>query len=1045
MPYIKSESAEQIKEASSLLEVVESCGFSPIKKGSKYFLCSPFRDEKTPSFCIDPVKNRYTDYGGDSFGDSVNFLMDFKRITYPEALIELAKLTNLQPEYDHSEVAERKMATEKLRSQLRPILQSALKHYRDNLKSLKKTHAAWKEIKKRGYTEETVNELGLGFAPGGTFIFDLLKAKNLLREGRNLGLVGDRADKFWNRVIYPIHDKNGLLIAFAGRDVTGEPNAAKWINSQDSPLYNKSQTLYGLHRNAKEIVKSGVSWMVEGYNDVDTLRVHGKENVVSFSGTAITLDQVRLIKRYCKTVVLVLDPDSAGVKAVLRSIPLFILNGVSVYALQLPLDLDPDDFCRSTYFKDNPQETWQTIEASRRDGFFTIMDHELQGDHLDKAKGVHKLTDIIKDVQDITIASYYLKEVSKKSGLTESALRNLMEVKKVEQAEKKVSEYQLPYGVKENIEDLRPIIEKYDLFMSNNRIYIKTGDQKPYNFYDVSNFKIEYLQHINDYDRPMKLIKMTNIFNETYIYDRISQELNTPIGFSNAVSDYGKFNWYGSAKDFMRVRTYLMDHMGTGRKIDILGWQMDGFFALNNKVIIPGSPAPEMSENGVVKIGNTSYYIPSANEIYKNNPLKFANQKLVVIKQAQQPFKDFAKQMVRVHREHAINGLLFSISTIFSDIVFKQVNFFPILFFHGPPSTGKDELVSACQSFFGRPQSKINIGAGISTVKAQIRKFAQFANLVVYLTEYVSGDQKLNEKLKGIWGREGYDKGTIESSVSTDTVAILCSLVLSGNQYPDNDALITRLIIEEMVKSDFTNEDAAEFTKLDEMLKTGISSYLEDMLHERENWKENFRSAYKQSKVDLKEVVGTIVTEERMFNNAAVLGACYKLMNEKFPFPFTYNEFLDHIKKTYTRQVRKLNTGTKLEKFWNLFLSAVRMQNDPLIHEREFKITGHVLTVNMTHTYNKISQLWWQQYQERPPSKNDIFDAIKQTDGLFIEAKDSVRFAEGKKTSAWQLNMNKMSIMEDLSETIEWKKSRTSDNGNDNNGNDNSNPDDLPF
>jgi DNA primase catalytic core len=1021
MPYIKENCAHDIKDRVDIEDVVSNV-VDLKKRGTTITGLCPFHKEKTPSFTINKARQTYKCFGCGKSGNAITFIMEHRGISYPEALIEIAQIYQIPVEYDNSEQALKKAEEEKKRQEIRPILIASLGHYQRYFQSLPADHPGKLEVyQKRLYTDDVVLNWGIGYAPGGTFIYDMLKEKNLLNEGREIGLIGDKADKFWNRVIYPIYDKNGLLVGLGGRDTTNQSTAAKWINSKESRLYVKQKVWFGLDKAAKFIVKSGIAWIVEGYNDVISLAINGKENVVASCGTAITGSQIKILSKYCKRVVLALDPDSAGVKATLSAIPLFIRNGIDVQIFNFPFSLDADDFCRAF-----APFTWDGDTDFFKGGFFYLVDHYLQADN-PSSEGVHYLIDIVKDVKDEVLQGYYLKEVSKKSKLTEAVLKNLMAKKVEEIAAIKATEYLMPKGMAHRIDELKPTIEKYGLFIADNRVWIQQGKKKPFHFNDVTNFSIEYMQHITDEERASKLIKMTNIYGDSYIFDTLSEKLNTPIGFDNAVSNYGNFNWYGDHKDFKKLRTYLMDKMGNGSKIEVLGWQPAGFFAFNNAVIVPGQGLADMTKNGVVKFDKTSYYIPSANEVYKHKMDRYHNQKLMILKQAKQPFSEFGKKMIRVHREHAITAMLHAISTIFRDAIMKKVNFFPILFFYGPPSTGKDELVAASQSFFGEPQSKINIGADISTVKAQIRKFAQFSNIIVYLTEYTAGNPKINEKLKGIWGGEGYDKGSIESNVSTDTVAILSSLILSGNQYPDNDALITRLIIEEMVKSDFDNDDAKAFSELDELLKNGISSYTRDFVNYRDSFVTDFKANYNKCKQDLKEKIGNLVTEERMFNNAAVYGSTLLFFSDKFDFPFTYQDFLNHIKAVYSRQVRKLNTGSKLEKFWNLFLAAVRMENDPLQHGREFTINGSELAINMTHTYNRVSQMWWGQYQEKAPTKTDIMDTVQRNKDLFKDTKNTHRFSPGKtgvRSSAWILNLEAMNIKEDLLETVEWKESK---------------------
>lgn len=1056
MPYIKEECARTIKENANIVDVVGH--FVELKKrGANYVGLSPFSNEKTPSFTVSPVRNFYKCFSTGASGDAVAFLMDTQKMTYPEALEWLASKFNMQVEYDDSEKAIERAAREQQRKDLRPILGEAIRKYQDAFWQLPDDHAAKIEVfQKRQYTIEQAKDWGIGYAEGGHFLFEKLKERKLLQEGREIGLIGEKADKYWNRVIYPIYDRNNLPVGMGGRDISGQKNAAKWINSSESLIYKKDKIWYGLHKAGKQIAKTGEAWIVEGYNDVMSLHVNGLESAIAPCGTAITERQMNELSRYCNKVVFAMDPDAAGKKSVLKAIPMFLKAGFMVNIYEFPQKLDPDDFCRSELAKDMAAKSfcklvqkhadrlkpyqadedyhvkanpfplyclWPDLKADFKNGFFYLMHHELSGDMKEKAEGIHKLVDIISKLDDPINESIYMGGLQKECKLEKSVLNNMLKKKQQEAVEKanEPTEYTMPPGLDDVFEDVKPTIEKYAMFMAKKQIWMMRGEDKPYYFHSVANFDIEFLQHMRDEKFPAKLVRITNVNNESHVFDVPSNELNTPQQFDNVMSQHGNFLWNGGRPEFQRLRKYLYDKMGVGTKVEVLGWQPDGFWIFNNGAIVPGKGKVDITEFGVLTIEKHCYYVPSANKIYRNNPYKFAPQKLVRIEQASCTFSDFTRQFVKVHREHAYCALLHTMASVFLDIINEQEGFFPLLFLYGPPSTGKDKMIEICQSFFGQPQTRIHLGNNTSTQKAQIRKFAQFTNMIVHLSEYNSGNRQTNEMLKGIWDRAGYERGNIESNVGTDTVPILSSVMFTGNHYLDDDALITRVITEEVMKTEFTAEDVEEFQKLEEMMKTGISSFTVDILHFREEFKKEFPKAFKNAKAKLKEALSLIVHEERMFSNAAVYGATLLIMKDRMNIPFTFDEFTEHMKQVYTRQVRKLNIGSMIEKFWNLFLSAVRMQNDPLVHEREFKIQGDELRINITHVYNRVAQLWFSQYQEKAPGISDVMDAIKRDDTVFIEQKNSIRYGD-KKSSGWILRLDRLSIKEDLLETINWKE-----------------------
>jgi DNA primase len=381
--------------------------------------------------------------------------------------------------------------------------------------------------------------------------------------------------------------------------------------------------------------------------------------------------------------------------------------------------------------------------------------------------------------------------------------------------------------------------------------------------------------------------------------------------------------------------------------------------------------------------------------------------------------------MKEVHREHAITGILFTVASMFLDIIEDKLGNFPLLFLYGPPSSGKDQLIECCQSFFGIPQTPIHIGNKISTSKAQVRKFAQFRNIIVHLSEYRPGDQMLDELLKGFWDRRGYERGTIDSSYGTETVPINSSVIFTGNHYPDDDALITRVIAEEMVKTDFGPKEKKAYQELKDMYKSGISYITAEMVQHRKIWEDRFKETFRKVEGELKSDLEIAATHDRLISNVAVLGATYELMKDVVLFPFAYNDFVSHIRKGLDNQLRKLNTASVSMKWWDCLLAAIRTKQDPLRHGREFEVKDDKLYFNFTHTYNRVATQWWAQYHENVPGKSKISDMIKK-DRTFIEEK-SCHYMENNRTSVWVVDLTTIPIKNDLNDAIEWQKMEGTD------------------
>lgn len=583
--------------------------------------------------------------------------------------------------------------------------------------------------------------------------------------------------------------------------------------------------------------------------------------------------------------------------------------------------------------------------------------------------------------------------------------------------------FHLPEEVTIPCSELIGDIEKYGLFTANHKIYILRGKKGNEYFEAISNFEIQILQHIQDEKHPMKLLKVKNVFGLERIFDIASDLFNTLGSFDNSMARQGNFLFTGSVNDFKLLKAFLFDKMGSGEKIESLGYQIGyNFWIWNNKVNLLNGESIEIDENGIFVHNEKSFYVPSANKIYINNMSAFQPQKKMRLIDSDIPMSIYFQKMMEVHKDYAISGILFTISSIFQDIIVNEIGNFPILFLYGAGSTGKDQLADCCQSFFGIPQTAINLEGGASTLKGQIRKFAQFTNIICHLSEYKRGESKLDGTIKGFWDRRGYEFGTIESKVSTDTVPILSSTLLTGNEYPESEALISRLIWLEFQAKTFSLEETINYDILKDLTKKGISHFTDELLNHRTLFVDNFKSKYRKCKENFTPVIE--VQHTRVIGNLSVLGATYEVFKDLISFPFSYNEMLAHFKKCTENQTRKLNSSSLGSKFWDCFLASMRgNKDDRIVVFRDLKLDGKNLCFQFTSCYNKIQRQWMLQYRETAPNKGVIQDYIKK-ESCFIKEMKSVKYQKGKdarNTSGYLIDISKLQIQEELISAIEWQ------------------------
>ena len=1046
---IKNDFIEKVKEQVDIVAVVRSYCPDLQKRGANYVCKSPFNAERTASCTISPSKQIFKDFSSGKGGNAINFVMEKEGLAFPQAIEWLARFLSLEVEYEDQEWAQKAVERKQKREGLRPLLMASHKKYRQALAELPEEHPAKAELAKRGYTQEDVLEWGIGFAPGKQFLYDEFSRIGHTQEAREIGLIGERADKYWHRVVYPIRDRNGLLMGFAGRDVSGDAKAAKWINPATSVIYDKDKTWFALDRAARAIAKAQEAWIVEGYNDVIAWHKSDLENTIAPCGTDITERQIAILRKLTDKVVLCMDGDTAGIKSMVKYIPEFIKADFRVEVVTLP-EIDPDDFSRSPQAINgvSPDAGIAVMMQNRKvrmDGFKLLLEHYIpaDGSEIDKAQGAGQLSELIGYVQDEFIRETYCNWLAKESGQKVTAIKSsvkdavklraeadkIKELAKNQKWSNALGRYNWPKDLEGEAEKLLPLADKYGIIQAKDKIWVRVGEEEPFSFRSVSNFSIQIIQHMNDEKFPMKLLRLRNVFGKEKIFDTLSDNLMSPQSFTTLVAGHGNFFWKGGRQDHLRLLEMLFDQMGDGEKIDVLGWQRKGFWVFNNQVIIPGRATKEIDENGVFKMPEgdreVSYYVPSANQVYRNNPYKYTSQKKVVVTgDSELGFTRYASKIIEVHRAHGMTGILFSVASMFQDVVVDKLGNFPMVFLYGPPSTGKDQLIECCQSFFGEPQAGINLEGGVSTAKAQIREFAQFCNMISHLSEYKRGDPKLDGILKGLWDRRGYKRGTIDSHVGSESIPILSSVFLTGNDYPDNDALITRIIWEEMTVKEFTAEQVKAYEELKDMYQSGVSHLTPQILQHRELWEKRFKEKFREVGRSVKEALGLNVDSSRILANITVLATTYELMKDVLHFPFAWEDMMAHFKEMSERQMRKLNTGSIFIKFWDCFLQCAMDDGIPLMLGKNFSIEDDALYFNWTQSYNAIRAQWYRQYSEVAPTKSKVADMIKESKELKLEVKNSWRFDSGggkHKTSAWKVDLEGTTIMSDLLYVLENK------------------------
>jgi len=444
---IPKETVDLIFETARVEEVIGD--FVTLKKAGQNFKgLSPFVNEKTPSFVVSPVKQIWKDFSTGKGGNVVSFLMELENYSYPEALKYLARRYNIEIEEKELDAEEKKSANAKESMYL--VSDYASKYFNETLtKSQRGKAIGLSYLKERGFSDETIKKFNLGYCLDEWSAFTdqaLAKGYNLeFLDQTGLTIVkenGKKFDRFKGRVMFPIHSISGRVLGFGGRTLLSDKKVAKYLNSPESPIYHKSDVLYGIYQAKSSIIKNNTCYLVEGYTDVISLHQSGVENVVASSGTALTKGQINLIKRFTPNITVLYDGDAAGIKASFRGIDLILKEDMNVKVLTFPDGHDPDSYSKEVSIS----ELKKYLEENATDFIkfkTSILLEDAKDDPIKRAGLIREIVQSISKIDDSIKREVYVQETSKLLNIQESIIYDelaqidVREQKKEEQQERR--------------------------------------------------------------------------------------------------------------------------------------------------------------------------------------------------------------------------------------------------------------------------------------------------------------------------------------------------------------------------------------------------------------------------------------------------------------------------------------------------------------------------------------------------------------------------------------------------------------------------------
>lgn len=425
---IPQDTVNKILDSAQIVDVVSD--FVSLKRrGANFIACCPFHNEKTPSFYVSPAKGIYKCFGCGKSGTAVGFIMEHEGMTYVEALKYLARKYGI--EVKEKEDSPEEIAARQRHESLLLVMDFTEQFFKDSLKTPEGRSIGYAYFRSRGLEDATIEKYGLGWSPrSGRALTDEALSKGYKEEFLTATGVcikrndGSLKDKFYDRVMFPIHSVSGRVIAFGGRTLRSDyktANIGKYVNSPETEIYDKSRSLYGIYFAKSEISRQDKCYLVEGYLDVLSMHQLGITNVVASSGTSLTVPQIRLIKKFTDNVTIMYDGDAAGIHAALRGIGLVLKEGMNVRVVLIPDGDDPDSYSR----KHNLEEVQAFLKDNEQDFIAYKTDLLLSqagNDPLKRAELINDIADTIALIPDQIKRAVYVQAAAVKFGIDEEML-----------------------------------------------------------------------------------------------------------------------------------------------------------------------------------------------------------------------------------------------------------------------------------------------------------------------------------------------------------------------------------------------------------------------------------------------------------------------------------------------------------------------------------------------------------------------------------------------------------------------------------------------
>lgn len=928
MARISDSDIQQLKDRADILRVFEHYGISARRAGRHYQCCCPIHDEKTPSCVLDAEKNTWHCYGCGKGGDVYSFVREYRNLSFGDAVRETAQIMGYElTEPENIDPKEEERA--RTRRTYIAINRAAIDWFKQQLES----NASAKEYVTSRWSEESIEKFDIGYAPDSfDALYNHLRKQGFSVEALQFSSLFAKSNTekpysfFRGRVMMPIYTITNEPIGFCGRLYPAKLNKdgqeeAKYKNTKDNKdeqLYYKSKVFYGINFAAKAIREANNVFLVEGNPDVIHMHEIGVTNVIAACGTALTNDQIAILKKLCMSVTLMYDGDTAGQHAIERNGKELLKAGLAPYAVTIPQGPDGEKQDPDTFFADK-EHFDEFVESKRKHWIVWYTEY-----HKDKYKDP---TDIARFMDQVCELLLLMGDAEAEGYI--DILAGVLPTKSMWKASLKRAKHQASASIdakdKYQITDLQDsTLKRYGFIEDGNKYMVMKSTQR---FAQVSNFTLKPIFLIASSINAKRIFRMTNEYGEAEDLEISQRDLGSRAAFKTAVGSRGNYHFYGKDEDLDKILAYLYDNTKNCIEVTQMGWQpQPRFWAWSNGIVTVNGQFIPVDEQGTVKFDNKWYYIPACSSTTAEERNSYAFERKFVHAGSDADLYTWSNKYVKTYGTNGIMGLCFVIASLFRDVITKQTRSFPILNAFGQRGTGKTEFILDLMKLLGKdmvPTDSANIHA--STKAAISDHLSKMYNGFVLLDEYKNNvDPEKIEILKGAYESRGRMKMDMDRDKRRMQTRVDCAVIVAGQEMATADnALFSRMIyltfkpITEEQKTNGCYEDLHEYTD-----GRSITPITNSILAMRELVEEHYPESSKKAREDLTAVTGDSPILARIIESyASILAIMHTLIGrdarQRLPLPFDYSDLVKLFAKYMQKQNESVNDTSEVSDFWH--------------------------------------------------------------------------------------------------------------------------------